>query len=210
MHINLFMYELIHRSLWFFSDASLIGNYDVKRCYKVDITFHYQISGGLTSSTIVKTKSKFTSLFQRVSYLLGLLPVCKDVTTSSEEIIGSPPGVSSVFFRLPLIFTASSAMADDQVSAKLTNCINTAKSTSYKAIMDNNAPGITQDDVTYRKYNLSTISDKRSCCGGDIPPPCCSAGSVKVSSTKCGKKLVSVSIYQLLCSFERLGRTLLV
>ena len=54
--------------------------------------------------------------------------------------------------------------------------------------MDNNTPAITQGGVTHQKHNLSTISDKRSCCGGDIPPPCCNVGSVNVSSTKCGKK----------------------
>ncbi|KAJ7379356.1 hypothetical protein OS493_016590 [Desmophyllum pertusum] len=87
-------------------DASLIGNYDIKRCYKVDITFHYRITGGLTSSTIAKSKSQFSNLFQQVSGLLKFISECHGVTTSSEEIIASPPGVISVFFRVPLIFTA--------------------------------------------------------------------------------------------------------
>ena len=122
------------------------------------------------------------------------------MTTSSEEIIASPPGVSSVFFRVPLIFTASSSVADDQVSSTLTNCINKITS-NYKGFIDSQSPSITKDDVTYRKYNLSTISDKKSCCGGDIPPPCCSAGSIKVSSTKCGKKLVSLYVYLFISDF---------
>ena len=168
----------------------MIGNYDIKRCYEVDITFHYQIAGGLTSNTIKKTKSEFSSLFKTVSGLLQIVPQCSGVITTSEEITASPPGVSSIFFRVPLIFTASSNVADDQVASKLTNCINTAKS-SYKGLIDSNTPKITEGDATYKKFNLSTISDKKSCCGGQIPPPCCAAGSIKVNSSKCGKTLLN-------------------
>ena len=170
-----------------FSDASLIGNYDIKRCYEVDITFHYQIVGGLTNSTIENTTSDFSNLFQTITTFLATVPQCSEVITTRKEITASPPGVSSIFFKLPLIFTASSNVTDDQVSSKLTNCINTAKS-NYKALIDSNTPAITQGGVTHQKHNLSTISDKRSCCGGDTPPPCCSEGSVNVSSIKCGKK----------------------
>ena len=178
---------------FFSADASLIANYDIKRCYEVDFTFHYQIAGGLTNSTIKKTKSEFSNLFKTVSGLLQIVPQCSGVITTSEEKTASPPGVSSIFFRVPLIFTASSNVADDQVSSKLTNCINTAKS-NYKGLIDTNTPKITEGNVTYSKYNLSTISNKRSCCGGQIPPPCCAAGSIKVSSTKCGKALLCLFI----------------
>ena len=170
----------------FVSDASLIANYDVKRCYEVDITFHYNIPGGLKPNTIADTKKEFSSVFTKLSFYLKFVLECSGVIINTEEIEASSPGVTSVFFRVPLIFTAASNVRDDQVSSKLTNCINTAK-TNYKRLSDNNTPSITKDDVTYNKYNLSTISDKRSCCGGDIPPPCCAAGSIKVSSTKCGK-----------------------
>jgi len=183
------------RSCVFFPDASLIANYDVKRCYEVDITFHYNIPGGLKPKTIDDTKKEFSKAFTTLSSLLKvsqLVPQCIGVNTNNEEITASPPGVTSVFFRVPLIFTAAKSVPDDQVSLRLTNCINTVR-TNYKGLLDKNTPSITEGDVTYGKYNLSTISDKRSCCGGDIPPPCCAAGSINVSSTKCGK--TSVSFY---------------
>ena len=41
--------------------------------------------------------------------------------------------------------------------------------------------------MTYSTYNLSSISNKTSCCGGDILPPCCAVGSIRINSTKCGK-----------------------
>ncbi|XP_078342480.1 uncharacterized protein LOC144628280 isoform X1 [Oculina patagonica] len=169
----------------FFTDASLIGNYDIKRCYEVDFTFHYQIPGGLTNSTIANTTSEFSSLFQTMTNLLTVVPQCIGVNTTRKEITSTPPGATSVFFKVPVIFTASSSLPDNQVSSTLTNCINTAK-TNHKGIIDNITPGITEGGITYTKYNLSTISDKRSCCGGDIPPPCCNVGSANVSSTKCG------------------------
>ena len=175
-----------------FSDASLIANYDVKRCYEVDITFHYNIPGGLKPSTITDTKTQFSNKVVLFLLLSQSVPECSGVIINTEEMTASPPGVTSVFFRVPVIFTAASNVPDDQVSSKLTNCINTAK-TTYKGLLDRNAPAITEGNVTYNKYNLSTISDKRSCCGGDIPPPCCAAGSIKVSSTKCGK--ISVYIF---------------
>lgn len=184
---------IIYDRLWCifcFSDASLIANYDVKRCYEVDITFHYKIPGGLKSSTIDDTKTQFSSVFNTLTNLLGfsqLVPQCTGVIITKKEITASPPGVTSVFFRVPVIFTAGSGVPDGQVSSKLTNCINTATSDQYKGMLDSNTPGITEGGTIHSKYNLSTISDKRSCCGGDIPPPCCATGSIKVSSTKCGK-----------------------
>ena len=177
----------------FSSDASLIGNYDIKRCYEVDILFHYHIAGGLTSNTTKNTKSDFSSLFNTVSSLLTFVPECSGVITTREEITASPPGVTSIFFKLPIVFTASNHIPDNQVSSNLTSCINAA-SGSYKGFIDNNIPSITQSGATYKNYNSSTISDKTSCCGGDIPPPCCATGSIKVSSTKCGKELVYLLI----------------
>jgi len=180
---------------FFFSDASLIANYDVKRCYEVYVTFHYNIPGGLKPKTINDTKKDFSRAFTTLSSLLKvsqLVPQCTGVNTNTEEITASPPGVTSVFFRVPLIFTAARSVPDDQVSSRLTNCINTMK-TKYKGLLDKNTPSITEGDVTYSKFNLSTISNKTSCCGGDIPPPCCAVGSIKVSSTNCGK--TSVSFY---------------
>ena len=89
-----------------------------------------------------------------------------------------------------MIFTAvASYVPDDQVSSELKTCIN-IKSDRYKGLLDSNTPGIAEGDTTYNKYNLSTICDNRSCCGGDIPPPCCAVGSIKVSSTECGKTSV--------------------
>ena len=179
--------------MYFLSDASLIANYDVKRCYEVDITFHYKIPGGLKSSTIADTKTAFSNA---LSGLLGFSQiVCKRVNITNKEITASPPGVTSVFFRLALIFTALSDVPDNQVSSKLTNCINAAKSNPFKGLIDINTPKITEGSVTYSNYNVSTISDKRSCCGGDIPPPCCAVGSIKVSSVKCGKMSVVLLIF---------------
>ena len=182
---------IIYDRLWCifcFSDASLIANYDVRRCYEVDITFHYNVPGGLQPSTIAATKTQFSNVFIPFSGVLKLVPQCREAIINIDEIAASPPGVTSVFFRMPVIFTAASDVADDQVSSKLTNCINTAN--NYKGFLDQRIPAITEGDATYNKYNSSTISDKRSCCGGDIPPPCCAAGSIKVSSTKCGKTSV--------------------
>ena len=172
------------------SDASAIsGNYDVKRCYKVKVTFHYKFPGGLTSSTIETETEKFSNLFSTVANLLGLLGQCSGVSLSREGIVTSPPGESSVFFRIPIIFTASKTIGDDQVDSRLTNCINELVS-NYKGFLDTNSPTISQGGVTKRTYNVSTISKKQSCCGGSIPPPCCAAGAIKVSSTRCGKKVV--------------------
>ena len=139
----------------FFTDASLIGNYDIKRCYKVNLTFHYQINGGLTSSTIINTRLHFSSLFRSVSGLLSVLPQCSAVTITRADIINSPPGVKSIFFRIPLILTASKRVADYQVPTSLVNCINAAKSTGNKAMIDAIAPRITQNSTTYGTYNAS-------------------------------------------------------
>ncbi|XP_078355587.1 adhesion G-protein coupled receptor G6-like [Oculina patagonica] len=173
------------QDVYTFVNASLIANYDIKRCYEVDITFHYQIPGGLTSKTIESTKSEFSDSFKSVSNLIKIVPQCSGVILTKNEITSSLPGVDSVFFKVPVIFTDSSSVHDDQVSSKLTNCINTAKS-SYNGVIGNTAPTISKNGRTYSIFNSTTISDKRSCCGGDIPPPCCAAGSTKVSNKKCG------------------------
>ena len=167
------------------SDASLIANYDVKRCYEVEITFYYQIQGGLTSSTINNTRKTFSDLLSRMSSILSSLPECSNVTVTRKDIINSPPGVRSVFFRIPLIFTASTSVPDYEVSKKLFDCISTLS--NYKQFLDSNTPKIKQGDTTYSTYNLSSISNTTSCCGGDIPPPCCAAGSIRINSAKCGK-----------------------
>jgi len=180
------------RSCVFFPDASLVANYDVKRCYEVDVTFHYKIPGGLKPKTINDTKNHFSTVFTTLYLYLAFVQECNGVIANTEEIKASPPGVASVFFRVPLIFTAKSSVPDDQVSSELTNCIQ-AVTTNYKGHLDKNTPFITEGDATYSKFNLSTISNKTSCCGGDIPPPCCAVGSIKVSSTKCGK--TSLSFY---------------
>lgn len=182
--------------MFFFADASLIANYDVKRCYEVDITFHYNIPGGLTPNTIADTKTKFARNFNTLASFFNLVPQCSSaVIITIKEITASPPGVTSVFFRVPVIFTAADAVPDNQVSSKLTNCINIATTDPYKRLLDKNTPTITEGNETYSKSNLSTISDKRSCCGGDITPPCCAAGSIKVSSTQCGKMSVFFLIF---------------
>ncbi|CAH3112285.1 unnamed protein product, partial [Pocillopora meandrina] len=166
------------------SDASLIANYDVKRCYEVDITFHYEIQGGLTSSTISNTRRTFSGLLSGISTILSTLPACSSVTVTRKDIINSLPGVRSVFFRIPLIFTASTSVPDYEVSKKLFDCISTLS--AYKQFLDSNTPKIKQGDMTYSTYNLSSISNTTSCCGGDIPPPCCAVGSIRINSTKCG------------------------
>lgn len=177
----------------FFSDASLIANYDIKRCYKLNVTFYYQFPGGLTSSTIANVKAEFAKLFGFIPIAFASLPQCSGVIITREEIATSPPGVSSIFFRIPVIFTASSSVPDNQVSSRITSCINSGVS-SYKSYLEGRAPSITESGKTTTLYN-GTISDKKSCCGGDIPPPCCAAGSINVSTTKCGKTLVPLSLY---------------
>ena len=157
----------------------------MKRCYEVDITFHHQIQGGLTSSTISNTKRTFNGLFNAISSILSTIPECKEVTVSRKDIDNSPPGVRSVFFRIPLIFTASTSVPENEVSKKLFDCISTLS--NYKQFLDSNTPKIKQGNTTYSTYNLSSISNTTSCCGGDIPPPCCTAGSMRINSAKCGK-----------------------
>ena len=151
----------------------------------MNITFHYQFPGGLTSGTIAGKKTEFTSIFATVSAGLGLVPECSVVRITNEGVVTSPPGEESVFFRIPVLFTTKNNVADDQVSSKLTSCIN--KLMDYKGVLESNTPSITQGGVTKSRYNDSTITDKESCCGGDISPPCCAAGSIKVSGTKCGE-----------------------
>ena len=167
------------------SDASLIANYDVKKCYEVDITFHYEIQEGLTSSTISNTSRTFSGLLSGISTILSNLSAWSSVTITRKDIINSLPGVRSVFFRIPLIFTASTSVPDYEVSKKLFDCISTLS--AYKQFLDSNTPKIKQGDTTYSTYNLSSISNKTSCCGGDILPPCCAVGSIRINSTKCGK-----------------------
>ena len=103
-----------------------------------------------------------------------------------ENIVASPPGVSSVFFRIPVVLTASDSVADNGVSSKLTSCLDKLNK-EYIPLLHKYVP-LNLGGINYSSYNGSTITDKKSCCGGDIPPPCCAAGSVKVSSTKCGKQ----------------------
>ncbi|XP_068758664.1 LOW QUALITY PROTEIN: adhesion G-protein coupled receptor G6-like [Montipora capricornis] len=171
-------------SLWN-TEASLSGNYNLQRCYKLNITFHYSFPGGLTSSTIETNIKTFTDLSRFGSRLLGLLPECKGVNVSSKRIEYSPPGVKSVFFKIPIIFTASNSVADDQVDSTLTSCMDILNST-YKRLLDQNAPKISQGGASTRTYNVSSMSGRESCCGGSVPPPCCAAGAFKVSSTRCG------------------------
>ena len=156
------------------------------RCYEVDITFHYQIDGGLTNSTTTNTKVQFSSLFQQVLSHLSHQPGCSDVMVTRKDILSSPPGVKSIFFTIPMIFTASTNVADGQISTKIVACISTLRTPSYKGFIDSKTPSISQNG-THTTYNTSTISEKRSCCGGSIPLPCCTVGSVNVSSSKCGK-----------------------
>ena len=155
------------------------------RCYEVDITFHYQIDEGLTNSTITNTKVQFSSLFHQLPVLLSIITECNDVMITRKDILSSPPGVKSIFFTIPMIFTASTNVVDGQISTKIVACISTLTA-SYKGFIDSNTPSISQNG-THTTYNTSTISEKRSCCGGSIPPPCCTVGSVNVSSSKCGK-----------------------
>ena len=131
------------------------------------------------------TRKTFSGLLSGISSILSSLSECNDVTVTRKDIINSPPGVSSVFFRVPLIFTASTSVPDDEVFKELTVCIRTLS--SYKQFLDSTTPKIKQGDKTYSTYNLSSISNKTSCCGGDIPPPCCAVGSIRINSTKCGK-----------------------
>ena len=157
----------------------------MKRCYEVDITFHYQIQGGLTSSTINNTRKTFSGLLNGIYSILPSLSVCIYVTVTRKDIINSPPGVRSVFFRIPLIFTASTALPDSEVSEELTICIRTLF--AYKQFLNSTTPKIKQGNMTYSTYNLSSISNKASCCGGDIRPPCCAVESIRINGSKCGK-----------------------
>ena len=118
--------------------------------------------------------------------LKNLLLECNEVNITIENIVASPPRVNDVFFRIPVVLTASDSVADSGVSSTLISCLD--KLREYKALLDQRIPTITKGESTYSNYNGSTMTDKKSCCGGNIPPPCCAAGSVKVSSTKCGKQ----------------------
>ena len=168
------------------------GNYNLQRCYKLNITFHYSFPGGLTRSTIETNIKKFTDLSRTVFGLLRPFPECKGVDVSSKRIEYSPPGVKSVFFKIPIIFTVSNSVADDQVDSTLTSCIDSLNS-AYKRFFDKNATKISQGGASTGTYNVSSMSGRESCCGGSVLPPCCAAGAFKVSSTRCGKKYVSTS-----------------
>ena len=163
----------------------MIGNYDVKRCYILDVIFKYRIPGGLTVNTTRDVTQEFQSLFLTVYNLYLSLQQCKEVIVTIGNITSSPPGVSLVYFRVPLTFTASNNIADDLVAINVTTCVNAAN-VSLKGYIDRSAPNITQNKTTYQINQPSSL-EKKSCCGGDKPPPCCAVGSIKVSNTSCGK-----------------------
>ena len=114
-----------------------------------------------------------------------------------QKITSSPPGVSNVYFRVPVTYTASNNIADDQVTSNVTTCINAASFT-LKGYIDRNAPHIAQNNTTYQIIQPSFM-EKRSCCDGSLPPPCCAVGSIKVSSTKCGKAASLFFCFVLFC-----------
>ena len=163
----------------------MIGNYDVKRCYVLDVIFNYRIPGGLTVNTTRNVIGEFQNLFLVVQNLYLSLQQCKEVIITIGNITSSPPGVSLVYFRVPLTFTASNNIADDQVAINVTTCVDAAN-VSLKGYIDRSAPNITQNKITYQINQQSSL-EKKSCCGGDILPPCCAVGSIKVSNTSCGK-----------------------
>ena len=177
----------------FLLDSTQVGNYLVRRCYTFNVIFHYRIPGGLNSDTIAQKKTSIADIFSSVlPTLKNLLLECDEVNITIENIVASPPGVNSVFFRIPVVLTASDSVADSGVSSTLISCLD--KLREYKALLDQRIPTINQGGSTYSKYNSSTMTDKKSCCGGNIPPPCCATGSVKVSSTKCGKQWSNAEI----------------
>ena len=174
-------------TIGFLSDSTEVGNYHVRRCYTFNLIFHYRIPGGLNSDTTAQKKTLIADIvYSLFPSLKHLLLECNEVNITIENIVASPPGVNSVFFRTPVVLTASDRVADSRVSSMLISCLD--KLREYKPVLDQRIPTITQGGSTYSKYNSSTMTDKKSCCGGNIPPPCCPAGSVKVSSTKCGKQ----------------------
>ena len=179
------MLGILKHVSFFSADASIIANYDIKRCYEVDVTIHYRIPEGLTLSHY-NVSTRFARLFLVVTSIQRFSQ-CSGISVTKGVLQTSPPGQSTVFVKQTVIFTASARVPDAAVPTKLTTCITYAKNLG-KRILDPNIPSLSQNGVTYQAYNKSTISDKRSCCGGDIPPPCCAVGSVKVSSTECGKE----------------------
>ena len=171
----------------------LIGNYDVKRCFELDSIFHYQIPGGLTINTIRNITEEFYSFFLILYNPYLSIQQCSEVSLTIGNITSSPPGVSNVYFRVPFTYTASNDIADDQVASNVTTCINAANFT-LKGYIDRNAPNITQNNGTHQ-INQPSFLEKRSCCGGDILPPCCTVGSKRVSSTKCGKTVSFFALF---------------
>ena len=146
----------------------------------------YKIPGGLTLSRAQVTR-EVTSTFNLLAQFLVLSSHCKDITPIMGDVSQSPPGQSDVMIKATLVFKASDSVPDSDVSSKLSSCIQTAL--SFKSVLDSNLPVLDIDGKYYSAYK-STISTKRSCCGGVTPPPCCSAGSVGVSSLYCGKWLI--------------------
>ena len=150
----------------------------------MDLSIFYKIPGGLTLPPAQVT-TKVTSTINSLATYLVLFSNCKDIKLTMGDVSQSPPGQSDVMIKATLVFTASDSVPDKDLSSKLSSCIQAAL--SYKYILDNNLPVLDIDGRKYGAYNKSTISPKRSCCGGVTPPPCCSAGSIGVSSAYCGK-----------------------
>ena len=150
----------------------------------MDLSIFYKIPGGLTLSRAQVT-TKVASTFNPLATYLVLFSNCKDIKLTMGDVSQSPPGQSDVMIKATLVFKASDSVPDSDVSSRLSSCIQTAL--SYKSYLDGNLPDLNIDGKYYSAYNKSTISVKRSCCGGVIPPPCCTAGSVGVSSRYCGK-----------------------
>ena len=142
---SLFLFLLISIKFTVFcvyiADPPLIGNYDVKRCFEVDAIFHYQIPGGLTTNTIRNITVEFYSSFLIFYNLYLNLQQCNGVNVTIGNITSSLPGVSHVYFRVPVTYTASNNISDDQVASNVTTCINAVNFT-LKEYIDQNAPKI--------------------------------------------------------------------
>ena len=163
------------------------GNYTKKRCYELDLSIFYKIPGGLTLPPAQVT-TKVTSTINSLATNLVFFNSCKDIKLTKGVVSQSPPGQSDVMIKATLVFKASDSVPDSDVSSRLSSCIQTAL--GFKNILDNNLPALNINGRKYSAHNKSTISPKRSCCGGVTPPPCCTAGSVGVSSAYCGKWLI--------------------
>ena len=162
------------------------GNYAKKRCYELDLSIFYKIPGGLTLSPAQVT-TKVTPTFNILAQFVVRSNRCKDITLTKGDVSQSPPGQSDVMIKATLVFKANDSVPDSEVNSNLSSCIQ--NTLGYKSYLDGNLPDLNIDGKYYSAYNKSTISAKRSCCGGLTPPPCCSAGSAGVSSAYCGKWL---------------------